>query len=674
MQNTKYQINRLGQHFPRHLSNPTKFRICHACKCIIKYNNVEYNGDIDTKGNPFGEWNMKTGLTEQKIKFVVGQKDEEGLFTGFVESETGDFIFGSYTCNIYIYKGEWSGGKKDGMGEMMFLPKDLSKINNKNIYYSFLNHSQENRVILLKDKAYRHEEIYNLSETERCNIDRDGNLFTEGVKYVGSFKNNQMNGRGILYSYDDKIIYDGEWKDCMKHGKGNLYNEKGNVFYTGDWRYNGKDGHGTIVFEDNIDFGSCAMRYEGELHNDVGYHAMRYEGEFCEDFAFGKGVMYCKNGDIFTGTFHRNMAIDGVLKIGHGKHSGWIYQDGSGLTASMIKPDVDIDLKNVEDTIIDSKGNLLYKPKKISNKEDVTNNSTNLADGQLNLIKIGRPIRLKSRNNNLTPISTLGRAATQDKLQSISQSALNDLKQRYFENLTAQGNPKLDKNNLRYSQKQIPSKIQGEDIKRKSADLRSRNNTLTPISTLGRTTVQDKLQSISQSALNDLKQRDFRINIRNGSNKGIKNNNLVLSQTRAGLNILNKNSSINRLSEERGIEYSKIHCQFVNNTKDKLQPISQLTLNGSLYKSVKSNGRNGWIENIEHNTPISKSNNFLTLTPQDKPKIDQNNLKECFPRNIQTTIQSRNGSIEEGKSKTTLPPKPPLYSKSKKTLLTTYRN
>ena len=40
-----------------------------------------------------------------------------------------------------------------------------------------------------------------------------------GDKYVGEWRNDKMNGLGIMY-YTNGTVYDGMWEDNMKHGKG----------------------------------------------------------------------------------------------------------------------------------------------------------------------------------------------------------------------------------------------------------------------------------------------------------------------------------------------------------------------------------------------------------------------------------------------------------------------
>ena len=49
-------------------------------------------------------------------------------------------------------------------------------------------------------------------------------VYEEGSFYEGNFKNDMMNGSGILYYEEGKPAYDGNWLDDQFHGKGVLYN------------------------------------------------------------------------------------------------------------------------------------------------------------------------------------------------------------------------------------------------------------------------------------------------------------------------------------------------------------------------------------------------------------------------------------------------------------------
>jgi hypothetical protein len=50
-------------------------------------------------------------------------------------------------------------------------------------------------------------------------------LFEDGAYYDGEFKEDKMNGRGILYYSEGNPAYDGEWCNDQFNGYGILYNE-----------------------------------------------------------------------------------------------------------------------------------------------------------------------------------------------------------------------------------------------------------------------------------------------------------------------------------------------------------------------------------------------------------------------------------------------------------------
>lgn len=54
--------------------------------------------------------------------------------------------------------------------------------------------------------------------------------------YDGEMKNDQMDGKGILYFSDStQVQYDGHWNSGKYDGKGTLYDENGNEVYKGKW-------------------------------------------------------------------------------------------------------------------------------------------------------------------------------------------------------------------------------------------------------------------------------------------------------------------------------------------------------------------------------------------------------------------------------------------------------
>ena len=50
-------------------------------------------------------------------------------------------------------------------------------------------------------------------------------MFDDGAFYQGQFRNDKINGKGILYYKVGHPAYDGMWVDGAFHGQGTLYNQ-----------------------------------------------------------------------------------------------------------------------------------------------------------------------------------------------------------------------------------------------------------------------------------------------------------------------------------------------------------------------------------------------------------------------------------------------------------------
>lgn len=83
-------------------------------------------------------------------------------------------------------------------------------------------------------------------------------IYADGRKYVGEFKETKYNGIGTD-TYPDGRIYTGEFKNAHPHGKGKLTNADGSV-YEGDFLEGHPHGKGVYTYPDG-------SRYEGEMKN-----------------------------------------------------------------------------------------------------------------------------------------------------------------------------------------------------------------------------------------------------------------------------------------------------------------------------------------------------------------------------------------------------------------------
>ena len=149
--------------------------------------------------------------------------------------------------------------------------KDIEEIHNdKNIYNKF------NYLLNIYDKMNNNE--INGYKTE---------LYDNGNKYIGEFKNGLRNGKGTMF-YKNSDKYEGEWKDGNREGNGIYYfnngESKGNK-YVGEWKNNLRNGKGIFYFNNGD----------------------RYDGDWKDNKWDGKGIYYYENGTIFDGDFKNGL-------------------------------------------------------------------------------------------------------------------------------------------------------------------------------------------------------------------------------------------------------------------------------------------------------------------------------------------------------------------------------
>ena len=179
-----------------------------------------------------------------------------------------------------IYFGEKKNYSKEGKGIFYFnKPKNFDFFENKHIDTNIINEDSIELYIFAK--------CYNKK------------------KYEGDFKNDKIDGKGILY-YNNGNKYEGNWKNDKKEGKGILYYNNGNK-YEGNWKNDKKEGKGIFNFNNGD-------RYEGDFKDDkregkgiLNYNnGNKYEGNWKNDKKEGNGIFNFNNGDRYDGDFKDN--------------------------------------------------------------------------------------------------------------------------------------------------------------------------------------------------------------------------------------------------------------------------------------------------------------------------------------------------------------------------------
>ena len=106
------------------------------------------------------------------------------------------------------------------------------------------------------------------------------------IKYIGNFKNSQLNGHGTYYSKTGNILYIGNFLNGKYNGEGVLYNYNGKPIYEETFSNNSRSGFGKFY----------------KYVNNVQY--LYYVGYFHYGLFSGSGILYYTNGNIlYSGNF-----------------------------------------------------------------------------------------------------------------------------------------------------------------------------------------------------------------------------------------------------------------------------------------------------------------------------------------------------------------------------------
>ena len=141
------------------------------------------------------------------------------------------------------------------------------------------------------------------------------------IKYNGDWLNGIMEGYGIYYTYDNKLLYKGNFKNNKFNNKGILYFKNGTIEYNGNFLDNNYNGYGKL-YDTNKH-----LIYEGNFKNNlfedkgIIYHKnknIHYEGLFKNDLYNGYGVLY---------DFNKNKIYEGEFTNGIYNGYGLLYDE-----------------------------------------------------------------------------------------------------------------------------------------------------------------------------------------------------------------------------------------------------------------------------------------------------------------------------------------------------------
>ena len=128
-------------------------------------------------------------------------------------------------------------------------------------------------------------------------------------KYIGEFKNGEMDGKGIYIWSGNKEFYYGDWKKDKREGKG-LYVWEDGYIYQGNFKDNQKnDENGYIFFDvdnidNDIDYAHLKPLQKEEMEKlDEFKDFYYYKGGFKDDYRDGRGIILYKDLTFYEGSF-----------------------------------------------------------------------------------------------------------------------------------------------------------------------------------------------------------------------------------------------------------------------------------------------------------------------------------------------------------------------------------
>ena len=252
---------------------------------------------------------------DNKIKEI---KNEGKLRT----KNMGNILFDNNKDNENIknifYKGEINDkGEKDGFGEMLIINKNDEKC----VFYGKWEHDE-----IKEGKIYFSNGDEYVGQIKNYLRDGKGNFKSELKTYNGEWKNDQINGQGILI-YKNNIKYEGYFKDNKYYGKGNLSFPDG-THYSGDFVNNLFDGQGFLEGSNKHIYNGGFLK--GNFHGygefkwiEEGFIKETFNGYYLNGKKNGKGKLVFKNGNIYEGHWESGEPHgEGIYETPNRKYQG----------------------------------------------------------------------------------------------------------------------------------------------------------------------------------------------------------------------------------------------------------------------------------------------------------------------------------------------------------------
>ncbi len=217
---------------------------------------------------------------ETAFGYYKGETDEEG------------YPSGQGTLNYYtgdIYTGDFSDGKRNGLGKTVF--KAGGSYEGE---YKDDSMSGKGKMIYANGDIIEGQFENNLPNGS-CNV-----KYADGTSYIGELKDGVREGEG-KFLYENGDVYEGSFKNGFRSGYGE-YRYAGGAVYKGNWIDGVQNGEGS--FTDAL--GSYTGGFSGGVFTGQGVYKYAngdiYEGTWSKGKPHGNGKL-TSGGEVYEGSF-----------------------------------------------------------------------------------------------------------------------------------------------------------------------------------------------------------------------------------------------------------------------------------------------------------------------------------------------------------------------------------
>ena len=184
------------------------------------------------------------------------------IYEGEINEQNKKHGYGILTTPEYVRKGTWRGGEFTGWGRESRRNKEVLEgkfingaLNGKGIYKNSKNNLYTGDFVNSKREGFGElytNRIQYIGEFKEDKLDGKGiiEFLKEGHKYEGDFKNNEINGRGI-FQWKNGDIYEGDMTDGKMNGYG-IYKYANGQIYEGEYINGIREGKGRIILNNKI--------------------------------------------------------------------------------------------------------------------------------------------------------------------------------------------------------------------------------------------------------------------------------------------------------------------------------------------------------------------------------------------------------------------------------------